>query len=199
MCAPIEAGRTGPGSVTATLHPAIDFDTWTSQHVLRNGTQLCVRPLRPDDRAREVAFMESLSERTRYLRLMSPLRYLPPHLLDQLMSIDYHHSMAFVATLGEGEGERSIGLARYGATEEPETAELGITVTDAWQRQGVARLLISRLLQYAAAQGLHTMVGWVLYENQPMLALARACGFHISIAPEHGGLQITRALDTPAK
>lgn len=168
---------------------------WTSYHLLRNGTRMCIRPLRSDDREREIAFIASLSERTRYLRFMSPLRYLPRHLLDQLMAIDYQHSMAFAATVADGAAERFIGLARYALTNDPGAAELGITVTDAWQRQGVARLLLERLLEYAAGQGVRTMIGWVLYENQPMLALARACGFRVSIAPQQGGMQIERELD----
>jgi L-amino acid N-acyltransferase YncA len=71
-------------------------------------------------------------------------------------------------------------------------------VTDRFHRQGIAHELLEHLMRYAASQGLHRMIGWVLYENQPMLALARACGFRIRIAPEHGALEIVREISSPA-
>ncbi|MFL6547178.1 MAG: hypothetical protein ACJ8OJ_00695, partial [Povalibacter sp.] len=53
---------------------------WTSQSSTRDGVRLCIRPLRPDDREREIVFKNSLSERTRYFRLLTPLKFLPPQL-----------------------------------------------------------------------------------------------------------------------
>ncbi len=87
--------------------PAELLARWTSQSSARNGVRLCVRPLRPDDREREIEFINSLSERTRYYRLMTPLKFLPPHLLDRLMDIDYDRRMAFVATPSRTDGSSS--------------------------------------------------------------------------------------------
>jgi RimJ/RimL family protein N-acetyltransferase len=184
------------GNVTPDCAPAapIDLQRWTSFRTVRNGARVCIRPLRPDDRDREVAFIESLSQRTRYLRMMSPLRFLSQHLLDQLMAIDYSHSMAFAATVGAGDAEEFVGLGRYGKTDEPDVVELGITVTDRWQRQGIAKELIDQLVQYAASRGYRRMIGWVLHENGPMLSLARACGFQVRFAPHHGTMEIDRQL-----
>ena len=46
-----------------------DLSEWTSRIQARSGASVCVRPLRSDDREREIAFMSSLSERSRYLEL----------------------------------------------------------------------------------------------------------------------------------
>jgi acetyltransferase len=151
---------------------------WTSQSTARNGTRLCIRPLRADDREREIEFINSLSERSRYFRLMTPLKFLPPHLLDQLMDIDYDRRMAFVATTEEDGCQRFIGIARYGETDRPGCVELGITVTDRWQRQGVARLLFAELVRFARWRGITCMEGIVLHDNLPMLELAKSLGFH---------------------
>lgn len=174
--------------------PQIDLQRWTSFCTVRNGVRICIRPLRPDDRAREIAFIESLSEQTRYLRFMSPLRFLSEHLIDQLMSVDYCQSMAFAATVGEAGTEEFVGLARYARTDVADTVELGITVTDRWQRHGIAQALLERLVQYALACRVRRILGWVLYENHPMLALARANGFRVRLAPDHGGMEIVREL-----
>lgn len=150
---------------------------WTSQWQTRDGVAVCIRPLRFDDREREIAFMASLSERTRYLRLLTPLKYLPPHLLDQLMDVDYDRRMAFVATVIKDGIEIFAGVARYGESLDTTTAELGVTVADEWQKRGVASRLIRQVLLFAKWRGFRRIEGLVLRENDRMLALARSAGF----------------------
>lgn len=158
--------------------PAELLASWTTQSSTRSGAQLCIRPLRPDDREREIEFINSLSERTRYYRLMTPLKFLPPHLLDQLMDIDYDRRMAFVATI-EAEGrEQFVGIARYAETDRANCVELGITVTDRWQRHGIARLLIAELTRFARWRGIRCLEGIVLHDNRAMIELAKSLGFH---------------------
>ena len=159
--------------------PAELLARWTSQSTARNGLRLCIRPLRPDDREREIEFINSLSERTRFYRLMTPLKFLPPHLLDHLMDIDYDRRMAFVATVEHDGREQFIGIARYGETDRPDTVELGVTVTDRWQRHGIARLLIAELVRFARWRGIRRMEGIVLHDNLPMIELAKSLGFHV--------------------
>lgn len=161
----------------AGLSPA-QLAQWTSRARARNGTQICIRPLRPDDREREVAFIASLSERTRYLRMFTPLRFLPPHMVDEFMDIDYRDRMALIASVGHDHEEQFVGVARYGLADEPATVELGVTVTDAWQRQGIARLLVGQLLRFARSRHFRRICGMVLPENLPMLELAKTMGFH---------------------
>lgn len=157
--------------------PSDPLAEWTTQAAAADGAPLCVRPLRADDRQREIAFINSLSDETRYLRLLAPLRFLSPHLLDQLMDIDYHRRMAFVATVMNDGVEEFVGLARYGETNDPGVVELGVTVTDAWQRRGVARLLVEQLVRYARWRGFTRMWGFVLPENIRMLEFAHSLGF----------------------
>ena len=150
---------------------------WTSHAESAKAGKLIIRPLRRDDREREITFVNSLSERTRYLRLHSPIKFLPPHLLDQLMDIDYRRRMAFVATRADDPTGAFVGIARYGETDQTDAIEIGVTVADEWQGRGVAPLLVGQLLRFARHRGFARCLGMVLPENQPMLALARKLGF----------------------
>jgi acetyltransferase len=167
---------------------------WTASARTRAGVQISIRPLRPDDREREIAFISGLSEQSRYFRLLTPFKFLPPHLVDQLMDIDYTKRMAFVATIPTGSGEEIVGIARYGETNQAEVAELGISVADAWQRTGIARLLVTHLLRFAQSRGMRRMTGIVLPENAPMIALARSLGFTIAYDPGQHLMTIAREL-----
>jgi RimJ/RimL family protein N-acetyltransferase len=170
------------------------FAQWTASARTRAGVQICIRPLRPDDREREIAFINGLSEQSRYFRLLTPFKFLPPHLVDQLMDIDYTKRMAFVATIPTASGEEIVGIARYGETNQAEVAELGISVADAWQRTGIARLLVTHLLRFAQSRGMRRMTGIVLPENAPMIALARSLGFTIAYDPGQHLMTIDREL-----
>jgi acetyltransferase len=174
-------------------------EQWTYRPRTRAGVRICIRPLRPDDRAREVAFLNGLSDQSRFFRLMTPFKFLPPHLIDRLMDIDYARRMAFVATIPAGDDEEIVGIARYGETGDAGIAELGITVGDAWQRTGIARLLVMHLLRYARSQGIHTMTGIVLPENAPMIALARSLGFAIRFDPVEHLMKIRLELSPAAR
>jgi RimJ/RimL family protein N-acetyltransferase len=173
------------------------LDRWVTQVRSRWGSVLCIRPLRPDDREREIAFINSLSERSRYFRLFTPLKFLPRHLIDQLMDVDYRERMAFVATTQLGDIEQFVGVARYGETDQAGIAELGVSVADAWQRCGIGSLLIQQLIRYAREQGIHHLTGQVLPANQAMIALARRLGFTVSYEPAQHLFEISRELDVP--
>ena len=179
--------------------PRQPIERWTSHPRTRAGLRICIRPLRPDDREREIAFLNGLSDRSRYFRLMTPFKYLPPHMIDQLMSIDYARRMAFVATIPANDDQAFVGIARYGETDEAGVAELGITVADAWQRSGIARLLVLRLLRFARSRGIRRMTGIVLPENAPMIALARSLGFAIRFDPVEHLVRIARELPAAAR
>jgi acetyltransferase len=178
----------------ATLPSTELLTRWTLQTFTRTGTPICVRPLRPDDREREIEFINSLSDESRYLRLLTPLRVLSPHLLDQLMDIDYDRRMALVATVQVDGRERIVGVARYGEMGERETVELGITVTDAWQRCGIAQLLVNELMRFARHHGVRRFEGIVLPENHRMLALARSLGFDCTYVASERLMRISKLL-----
>jgi RimJ/RimL family protein N-acetyltransferase len=174
--------------------PAELAEKWTSYVRTRNDVQICIRPLRPDDRQREIAFINSLSQRSRYFRLFTPFKFLSPHLIDQLMDVDYRRRMAFVATVERDGAEEFVGIARYGETDQPGAAELGVSVTDSLQRCGIARLLVTQLMRFARWRGIGRLTGVVLTDNQPMLALAASLGFHASYDSAQHLIVISREL-----
>lgn len=171
--------------------PALDDWTWVT--VERGGASIKVRPLRADDEQREIAFIESLSERSRFFRMFTPLKFLSPELLSQFMHVDYDRRMALVATVGDADQETFVGVARYGPTDQPGRAELGVTVADAWQRRGIASLLIRALLRFAREHGFGELTGVVLPDNHAMLGLARSLGFRI----QHDGAEHVMKISHP--
>jgi len=125
----------------------------------------------------EQAFVRHLSDDSRYFRFMGSMRELPPKKLKTFTEIDYDRHMAFVATILREGKELEVGVARYVATENPDSCEFAVTVDDAWQGSGVAGLLMISLQDAARAHGFKTMEGIVLATNHKMLKFARQLGF----------------------
>jgi acetyltransferase len=150
-------------------------------HLVRNvtltdGASLVIRPIAPTDAAIEQEFVRNLSAESRYFRFMDALRELSPQMLSHFTQVDYDDHMALVAVSMAPE-ETEVAVARYIATPGTASCEFAIVVADAWQRRGVATLLLGALMDAARAGGLKMMFGEVLASNHRMLALVRRLGF----------------------
>lgn len=180
-------------STNGTRYPADAVEV----RPLAGGRPLLIRPLAARDRDLLQDFVRGLSPTARYQRFQNGIRELAPGVLAQLMDIDYRASMALVAVVSEHGQRRIIGEARYArALDAPGAAEFALAVADAWQGQGIGRLLFARLLQYAQHAGVARMQGDVLHGNRAMLGLARRFGFAAREHPDGAWLtRVERRLD----
>lgn len=161
-----------------------------------DGTRITIRPIRPEDRAIEHAFVRDLSANSRYLRFLSTIKELSPQLLDRFTHPDYPREMALIATVDTDEGELEIGVARYAPGGTDGTVEFAVVVADAWQGKGVGRQLLRHLFDVAKEAGLRRIEGIVLRTNSNMLALCRELGFRVAPYADDAKLAlVSRELD----
>ena len=155
-----------------------------TEWALPDGTQVTLRPIRPEDAALTTEFVRGLSSETRYQRFMNTVRELSPAMIIRLTQIDYDREMAFVATTVENGRERQIGVCRYAANPDRETCEFAVVVADAWQHRGVARRLMALLIDTAAKRGFARMDGVFLASNERMLHFVEKLGFALHADPD---------------
>jgi len=164
---------------------------------LRDGTVLHVRPIRPEDAELERAFVNGLSEQSRYFRFFYRLHELTPAMLARFTQVDYDREMALVA-IDEGNSREPMrtlaGVARYTANPDGESAEFAIVVADAWQGRGVGRLLMGRLIACAKQRRLARLEGAVLRTNVNMRRFCDGLGFVTRDDPSEPD-QVTMVLD----
>lgn len=162
---------------------------------LFDGTELTIRPIRPQDEAEEQDFVQHLSKDARYFRFMGGVRELPQTKLKYLTAVDYDRHMAFVGTVQRDGREVEIGDVRYVVNPDGTSCEFAIVVDDAWQGSGVAGLLMAHLISTAKARGLQTMEGFVLSGNHKMLKFVRQLGFTLHRDPrDWETVRVVRAL-----
>ena len=154
------------------------------EHMLRDGTSIVIRPIRPEDAVIEREFVNGLSERSKYLRFMYALQEITPQMLSRFTQIDYDREMALIAIVRAGGRERQVAVGRYITYLDGRGCEFSIVVADDWQNRGIATELLRRLIEIARDRRLEEMHGVVLRENRGMLTLAKELGFTRRSSPE---------------
>jgi acetyltransferase len=161
-----------------------------SHFQLPDGTDLTVRPIRPEDAEMEQNFIANLSDEAKYFRFMRAMHELTPEMLVRFTQIDYDYEMALIAVTEEYGREIELGVARYITNPDNKSCEFALVVSDKWQRKGIGHRLMVRLMEVARDRGLETMEGEVLTNNARMLELVRSLGFAISTDPEDLNIRI---------
>ena len=162
---------------------------------LPNGSDVIIRPIRPEDAELTQGFVRGLSEETKYFRYMDAVRELSPAMLVRLTQIDYSREMALLAVTEVEGGEVELGVARYAINPDGESCEYALVVNDQWQKQGIGHKLMDVLMDVARAKGLRFMEGEVLKTNRRMLKLSESLGFRVEPHPEDDGIRkISREL-----
>ncbi|MGD8955887.1 MAG: bifunctional acetate--CoA ligase family protein/GNAT family N-acetyltransferase [Chromatiaceae bacterium] len=147
---------------------------------LPDGTDICLRPIRPEDAEIEQDFVQNLSPESKYFRFMQSMEKLTPLMLARFTQIDYDREMALVAVINQHTSDaRILGVARYISNPDRQSCEFALTVADAWQRKGVGRQLMQRLMAVARDRGIEILQGEVLANNTKMLRLCEQLGFHV--------------------
>lgn len=155
-------------SASVPLHDTVGAEPIT----LRDGTQMVMRRIAPDDWVELIALVARLSPESRRFRFFTPKRHIPPAFARRLAIVDFVDRAAFVCHLPGETAIRAVG--RY-ESERPggPTAEVAFVVEDAYHGQGIGTHLLEHLEELARANGKTEFVASVLAENDDMLELFR--------------------------
>jgi acetyltransferase len=175
-------------AVQADDLPALAIRPYPVQYVtewmLRDGTPVTIRPIRPEDEPLMVRFHETLSEQTVELRYFGPQKLsqrVAPEQLLRIRCVDYDREMVLLVEQRDPTtGERAIlGFGCLIKLHRSNDAEVALLVGDAWQGQGIGSELLRRLIQIGRDTGVARIIGEVLPDNQMMLRILPRFGFKL--------------------
>lgn len=146
---------------------------------LESGLSCLVRAIRPEDKPLLLDLVARSSPEDIRLRFFAPLKTIQSGMAARLSQIDYSREMALVAVATDPETARDavLGVARFIADPDFETAEYAIMVRSDQKGRGLGYELMTELIAYARSRGLKTLHGDVLRENVTMLQMAEELGF----------------------
>jgi GNAT superfamily N-acetyltransferase len=153
---------------------------------LRDGSEVSIRELTPQDAPALAEAFERLSTESRDLRFLGAKPRLSTHDLEYLTNIDGHVHEALGA-LDAATG-RGVGVARFVRLDpQAPVAEVAVTVIDSWQRRGLATLLLERLSERARAEGIERYTALVSGDNRAVVGLLDSIGARVLTANAAAG------------
>ncbi|PMB38346.1 acetyl CoA synthetase subunit alpha [Fischerella thermalis CCMEE 5205] len=161
-------------------YPTQYVSSWTT----RNGMQVTIRPIRPEDEPLMIKLHHTLSEESvffRYFHLIKLSQRIAHERLTRLCFIDYDREMALVVDYENPEtGEHEVlAVGRLSKLHGTSEAEFAILVSDRYQCQGLGTELLKRLLEVGRDEQLRLISAEILTENSAMQRVCEKLGFRI--------------------
>jgi acetyltransferase len=161
-------------------YPLQYVSSWT----MKDGNQVTIRPIRPEDEPPMVKFHETLSDRSVYLRYFCTLSLSRRVAHERLLRIcfgDYDREIALVAERTDpGTGERQIiAVGRINKLHGKNEAEVAVLVSDRYQNLGLGNELLQRVVQIARDEKLSQVSAEMLPDNRAMQVIMKRVGFQV--------------------
>lgn len=148
---------------------------------LKNGLEIMLRPILPEDEPKHLAFDNSLSDEDRYKRYFGVRSKMTHEEMAVLTQIDYAREMAFIATTKGPDGEDiTLGAVRASIDPDNTEAEFAMAVRSDHQGIGLGKLLLEKLIAYYKANDTQVLTGFTMFENRNMASLAKNLGFTVT-------------------
>jgi acetyl coenzyme A synthetase (ADP forming)-like protein len=154
--------------------------------VLRDGSTVRIRVMRPSDEPGLCALLTSLSEDSRWLRFYC-LQNSSGIAAEAHREANLDHAFGLIAC--SGKDERVVGHAFYAVVGE-RRAEVAFTIANDFQGRGLGSILLGQLAQVASANGIEIFEAEVVAANHRMLHVFRASGFPIEVNAKAGQLHV---------
>jgi RimJ/RimL family protein N-acetyltransferase len=156
---------------------------------LRDGQEVLIRRIHPEDKPLLSAGHARLSSETIYRRFLAPKPRLTSADLRYLTEVDGHDHFALVATPLE-HPEWIVAVGRFvRLREDPAVAEFAIVVGDHYQRQGLGTQLAQLLAQEARLRGIERFTATVLSENVAVRRLIATLSEQLEYQRAGGGVE----------
>ena len=163
---------------------------YVGAYTLKNGKQITIRPIRPEDEPLLVKFHETLSDRTVYGRYFQPLNLsqrVAHERLTRICFIDYAREMALVAEYKDENGERHIlGVSRLTKVHGLSEGHFSIIITDDYQHMGLGTELVRRIIEVAKAEGVSHVSAEVMPSCGDMRRVCEKNGFRAGAVTSTG-------------
>ncbi|WP_432557470.1 GNAT family N-acetyltransferase [Granulicoccus sp. GXG6511] len=154
---------------------------WEKDVLLADGSTAHLRPVRPDDDDRLIAFYARVSPESKYLRFFAPYPVLSAKDVERFTQVDHNDRVALILTVGPN----MVAIGRYDRIDDSE-AEVAFLVEDSQQGKGCGQLLLEHLAEAARERGIQRFIAEVLPQNRRMVSVFADAGYKVSREYEDG-------------
>ena len=147
--------------------------------LLKNGQEVLLRPIKPEDEPMWLEWFQSLSEEAIRYRFFQMIKDTPHEVRVRYCNIDYDREIALVAEIVENGKRKILGVTRLSKESDGKHGEMAFIVSDYWQGLGLGTKLVDYTLDLAKQQGVESVYVIMLQDNYRALSLTKKMGFNI--------------------
>jgi acetyltransferase len=147
--------------------------------LLKNGQEVLLRPIKPEDEPMWLEMFHSLSEESIRYRFFQMLKDTPHEVRVRYCNVDYDREVALVAEMVENGKRKILGVSRLTLETDEKTGEMAFLVSDYWQGLGLGTKMVDYSLDIAKEKGIEKVDAIILQDNYRALSLTKKMGFHI--------------------
>jgi acetyltransferase len=150
---------------------------YVRHEILRDGANVLLRPIQPEDESMWHALLARCSQRSIWQRFRYLFKETTHEMATRFCFIDYDRTMAIVAEVGIGNARQLIGVGRLVADADHRNAEYAVLVEDAWQGRGVGKMLTAYCLEICRTWGINQIFAETTSDNESMRRIFQRHGF----------------------
>ena len=159
------------------LHPYPE--KFVSELTLIDGTNITLRPIKPEDEPLWLELLGSCSKESIYSRFRYNFHFDSHDIATQFCYIDYAREIAIVAEIEEEGRKKLIGVGRLISDPDHETVEYAILITDAWQKKELGTIITKYCLDIAKQWNLKKIFAETTKDNQAMVSVFKKLDFEV--------------------
>ncbi|MEI6455797.1 MAG: bifunctional acetate--CoA ligase family protein/GNAT family N-acetyltransferase [bacterium] len=174
------------------LHPYPE--KYVRQTTLQDGTEVLLRPIKPEDEPLWLEMIGNCSKESLYSRFRYFFHWKSHEVATRYCYIDYDREIAIVAEIIQEEQKKLIGVGRLIADPDHETVEYAILIIDAWQHKDLGNIITDFCLEIANRWNLKKFVAQTTTDNKRMISVFQKRGFEIKINNNDATVEVIKSL-----
>ncbi len=148
---------------------------WT----LKNGQEVLLRPIKPEDEPLWLEMFQSFSEEAIRYRFFQLIKDTPHEVRVRYCNIDYDREIAIVAEILEAGKKKLLGVSRLSIEPDGKSGEIAFIISDYWQGLGLGTKMVDYTLDIAKEMGVENVYAIMLPDNYRALSLTKKMGFYL--------------------
>jgi acetyltransferase len=187
---------TGTGNEKPYAHLALRPypEEFVTRKTLRDGTEVLLRPIKPEDEPLWMKLLASCSRESIYSRFRYFFFWQSHDVASRYCYIDYEREMAIVAEIGSGEERKLIGIGRLVSEPGRPSAEFAVLVQDIWQDKGLGGILTDYCTGIAREWGIRRITAITTSDNPRMIAVFEKHGFRVTRDMESSLVEVEKII-----
>lgn len=169
-------------------YPHLVITPYPTKYILpwkmSDGTEVLLRPIRPEDEPLEHEMLQNLSEEALKYRFFQVMKDINQQTLTRFCNIDYDREMAIIAELKTDGRRKIIGTGRLIIDSDFKEGEYAVVVHNDYQKRKLGYKLVDMLIGIGQEKGLNKIYGLILTNNIGMLKISERLGFTAEYMPD---------------